>query len=124
MQLGFQNATYIKAKVKVAPGVYKIRLGLPRVKLLDDFKIIQFPFSYVENNGDVPNTFDVFLPNFGAGEKEINEFNYRMSRLKDCFKVPDDLNLNDDSSWVGREGKVRIEQDKKGFLRVAEFLPQ
>ena len=50
-------------------------------------------------------------------------YNQNVTRLLDCFGIPDER-MTVFESWKGFSGGVRLGEDERGFLKVKRYLPR
>lgn len=118
----FTDPERVEEKIKAAEGVHEIKLLEPEECHKKGWNFIRFPFVYTKEVAEVPNEFCLFDLPVGYSDKQYKDFCRRVTQLRDCFDFDGTLYTETLSEWKDKIGRVEIEENKKGFLVVKQFL--
>lgn len=113
----------VETKPQATEGEHLVTLGVPAYKVKDNITRLVFPITYENGEEMQPDSFALFEVQNYADQKETDNFNRRATKIFDCFNLPASFDSKLYPSWKGKQGRVIIGRDKKGFLNVVNFLP-
>ncbi len=118
-----QGYQYVAPARVLDSGVYRVVLGRPRLTVLNGYEVVVFPFSVKGVQEPVkPNQFTLFDCDDWNNKKKAAAFNYRASRIRDCFKLAGGFSEQYFDLWEGAEGVVGVAKDKNGYMDVVQFF--
>ena len=116
------NYSYEKQPKILADGDYEVVLELPFETKVGNYSVLRFPFKVKgEDEVVVPNYFDLFDCTDQHDYLKLEQFRKSASKIKACFKLKGSFSSENYATWIGSEGKIRIEKSANGFVNVTRF---
>ena len=115
---------FVQPPLKAETGEYLVTLTKIEERNLKGYNVLTFSFKYDDGKVRVPNTFDLFDVYDKSDERQLRQFNLKMSKIALCFGLKGGFNPTSYNSWVGHTGRIFITRSENGFLNVSDFLPK
>lgn len=120
-----RNYHYVPAVDVLEDGKYNVKLGKIEEINLAGYNVLRFHFQCVDKKeAHAPNYFDLFDVPESHTEKDVEMFNKRASRIRDCFGLEGEFNPVSYMAWSGKTGDIVIKTGTDGFRNVSKFLPK
>ena len=113
---------YEEQAVVLKPGVYDVILTRVFETMLNSYRVLKFEFR-VEGMSfrTSPGNFVLFDVSDPKADHEIEMFNRKASKIKECFILKGPFCEANYVAWQGKKGKILVSTDKAGFMNVSDF---
>lgn len=117
-----ENFQRLESKPLASVGEHIVTLGIPSIKKKGIYTWLEVPIIYENAEELEPSSFSLFDAVDKTDKKQVDDFNRRATAIFDCFDIENIFDPKRYPLWKGKQGKVVIGEDKKGFLVVKKFI--
>lgn len=116
---------YERQPVTLEPGAYDVYLIWIHEDVIDGRRALRFEFK-VKGMPSLPSPgeFVLFDVTEHDGKGAVDEFNARVSKIKECFALYGSFGEENYMKWEMKEGRVYVSADRSGKLVVSNFFPK
>lgn len=105
-------------------GEYLVKIVEVNEKTKDVWHWLEFKVEYTDGVKRLPDSFSLFEPAQGSGEKGQRAFNIRATAIFECFGLNPDFSEAGRFHWLQKKGRVRVARDDRGYAKIAFFIPK